>query len=751
MTINKAKKINKLESFIVSENEDYFSIVKKIDFNTYGFVCVVSKKGSILGVITDGDIRRIHINKHNTSLDSIFAKHIMNKNFISINNKVLSSKLIDSIFSKNNFLFIPVVDEKNHLVSIIIKNYKGFLLPWDKDSVFIISEIGNNHQGDLKSAFELVRLAKWTGANCVKFQHRNLTELYRSPKNSDEDLGTEYTLDLLNKFSLSKQELFSVFDYALEMNIMPLCTPFDEKALDDLEEYGKLSAYKIASADLTNHSLLLKAVKTEKPILLSTGMATNTEIISAVKLLEDKHADYVLLHCNSTYPAPYKDINLKFINKLKEISNNGIVGYSGHERGIHIPVAAVALGCNVIEKHMTLDKSLEGNDHKVSLLPEEFKTMVENIRSVEKSMIYSENRIISQGELINRENLAKSVVINRNLKVGEIFEASLLSIKSPGKGLPPYRINDIVGKIAKRDFTIGDFIYESDINNEYYKPKKYNFDFKFGIPVRFHDYKQMYSKSNFDLFEFHLSYNDLSIDISQFKKSNLLLVVHAPELFEEDHVLDLASESDDYRKKSINHLKRVVDKTIELRKYFNSSKPTPIIVNCGGFSNDKFFEHDKKKLYDRVKESLDSLKNEMIEFIPQTMPPFPWHFGGQRYHNLFCDPDEIYKFCNETNYRICLDISHTWLYCNFRGISFEKSIKKLKNIVKHIHIADASGVDGEGLQIGEGEIDFNTFAKLYLDHFCDATWIPEIWQGHNNNGEGFWIALSKLENNMKIK
>ena len=730
--------------YSVSANSDYKSVIEQIDNNKHGFVCVLDKKNHIIGVITDGDIRRKSL-VSDKQINLLSAEDLMNSDFHCF---VCENDNID--INDNNisheFLFIPVTDSNKILKSIIINDWKGRLNPWlNSTGTFIIAEIGNNHQGSFQSALNLVKLAKWSGADCVKFQHRNLNALCRSGNLSDEDLGTEYTLDLLKKFSLSKQDLFKVFDYAFELGIIPLCTPFDNMALEDLEEYGKLSSYKIASADLTNHQLIINAIKTGKSLIVSTGMATNDEIKSTAQLLDRYSAEYALLHCNSTYPAPYKDLNLKYLNKLLNLSSSKVVGYSGHERGCHIPVAAVAMGCKIIEKHMTTDKNLEGNDHKVSLLPDEFKLMVDNIRDLELALVHSENRIISQGELINRENLAKSIVVNQDLEPGMFFSLSNLSVKSPGKGLPPYKLNEVISKPVLRSLKSGDFIYESDIDNNYHDSKEYNFDFAFGIPIRFHDYLKMKDKSNFDLFEFHFSYNDLSVNIDHYPKSDKRLVVHAPELFEGDHVLNLASDSKDYRDLSVKHLQRVVEKTIELRKYFHCPNPTPIIVNCGGFSEDDFISQGKNKLYDRVAKCLNSLKNDEIEFIPQTMPPFPWHFGGQRYHNLFCEPDEILDFYNAHGYSICLDISHTWLFCNFKSISFDKSMNTLKNIVRHIHIADSSGVDGEGLQINEGIIDFSAFSKIYKKNFPDSTWIPEIWQGHTNEGEGFWIALSKLE------
>ena len=215
-----------------------------------------------------------------------------------------------------------------------------------------------------------------------------------------------------------------------------MCTPFDLESLSQLESYG-MSAYKIASADLTNHVLLKEMCKTGKPLICSTGMANESEISDSVELLKKNGANFALLHCNSTYPAPFKDINLSYLSKLKKIGENCEVGYSGHERGFSVPVAAVSLGARIIEKHFTLDKSMEGNDHKVSLLPKEFKNMVKYIREVELAMGNNGVRTISQGEMMNREVLAKSLIANKCIKKGEIILKEYVEIRSPGNGLQP--------------------------------------------------------------------------------------------------------------------------------------------------------------------------------------------------------------------------------------------------------------------------------------------------------------------------
>ncbi|WP_258004389.1 TIM barrel protein [Cylindrospermopsis raciborskii] len=389
-----------------------------------------------------------------------------------------------------------------------------------------------------------------------------------------------------------------------------------------------------------------------------------------------------------------------------------------------------------------------GNDHKVSLLPDEFRLMVEGIRQVEQSLGESGDRKLSQGELMNRETLAKSLVINCDLAPGEIITAAMIEVKSPGKGLQPNRKAELVGKRAKRHLKAGDFFYPSDLAEERVEVRKYHFKRPWGLPVRYHDFQALLAKTNPHLLEFHLSYKDLEQDIHQFfaQPYDLDLVVHAPELFAGDHLLDLCSQNAAYRQRSIGEMQRVVDITRQLKPYFKRAIRPCIVTNVGGFTLDGVMgRSQREQLYDLLIDSLSRVDTTGVEIIPQTMPPFPWHFGGQRYHNLFVDPQDTAEFCRQYGYRVCLDVSHSKLACNHHKWSFKEFIEQIGVYVAHLHIADSQGLDGEGLQIGDGEIDFPALAADLDKTAPNASFIPEIWQGHKNEGEGFWIAFERLE------
>jgi sialic acid synthase SpsE/sugar phosphate isomerase/epimerase len=612
---------------------------------------------------------------------------------------------------------------------------------------YVIAEIGNNHNGSFARAIEMIDLACDMGADCVKFQMRHLNEIYRQRtlRKDGEDLGTEYVLDLLRRFELTVAEHRKLFEHCRRKGILYLCTPWDASSVDVLEGFGVL-AYKVASADLTNLPLLDKLAKTGKPLILSTGMSLKEEVEITVAFLNQRKVQFVLLHCNSTYPAPLHDINLKWIKQLRKI--HPLVGYSGHERGINVSLAAVALDACLIERHFTLDRNMEGPDHAASLTHSEFKRMVDGMREVEEALGEGKARELSQGEMINRENLGKSLVAATSLAKGVILSAEHIKVRSPGRGLSPQCYESLLGRTLRHDMSEEDFFYPSDLKEERIEPRAYHFTRPWGIPVRYHDFKEYAARIKPDLWEFHLSYSDMELKPNDFLSGSYDcgFVVHAPELFANSRLMDLASPDEAYRRQSILETQRVINITRDLKKFFPQTTRPMIVANIGGFTMDAPLPSEViSAYYERFAQSLIELDMEGVELIPQTMAPFPWHFGGQRFQNIFVRIDEIIEWCQRLKLRMCFDISHTRLTCNHFGNDFYAFAEKIAPLSAHLHLGDARGLNGEGLQIGEGDIDFMRLGEILRKCCPKASFIPEIWQGHKNGGEGFWIALEKLE------
>ena len=738
-----------ISDYCISEKASLTEALSLIDKNQIGLLFAISEDGRLVGSLSDGDVRRWIMRcadriVSNQSVETIINHNVRFCRASSVHREApaLFSQGIDAI---------PVINTRHQVVSIALPQAAPLKLAGKNISqdtaCFIIAEIGNNHNGCLERAEKLVDLAVLAGADAVKFQMRSLDELYSSSQQFEScDLGLQYTLDLLSRTQLSTEQFASLFAYCRKKNILPLCTPWDLTSFNILEDMD-VEGYKIASADLTNQPLLEAVAKTGKPMICSTGMSDEDEIIRAIKFLKRKSANFVLLHCNSTYPAPFADINLNYMKKLSEMSKK-VVGYSGHEHGYNVAVAAVSLGAKIIEKHFTLDRSLEGNDHKVSLLPDEFAAMVTAIRQVETSMGTAGTRSISQGEMMNREVLSKSLIITRDICAGEVLRREDVAISSPGIGIQPDRVEAFIGFPIEVEKTKGSFLFESD-----FQPQKGHFTLDsmaghWGVPVRYHDVNATITDMAPPLIEIHLSYHDLEVVLDDYldKEYDQQLVIHAPELFIGDHTLDLCSSDEVYRQKSIGFLQRVIDISEKIYAYFPQSASRQLIVNVGGFSDYKHIPTSERAgYYRKLKDSLAQLNTGSIEILPQTMPPYPWHFGGQRFHNIFMDEKEIIAFCDEMDMRICLDVSHTKLASQFLKHDFCSVLRALAPYTAHMHLADAKGLHGEGIQINDGEIDWNAFMNLRQLELSHASFIVEIWQGHKNGNYGAKKALYRLQ------
>ncbi|MNM14989.1 N,N'-diacetyllegionaminic acid synthase [compost metagenome] len=620
-------------------------------------------------------------------------------------------------------------------------------IPLGGERVYVIAEVGNNHNGSVALARQLVDAAIEAGADCVKFQLRNREALYRRKADGSraEDLGVEYIQDLLDKVELTLDEHRQVRDYCAQKGITYLCTPWDEPSVDVLAQFD-VAALKIASADLCNPYLIAKAASLGKPLILSTGMSFEHEIIRAIEQLNALGTPFALLHCNSAYPAPESDIQLGYLRRLQEL--HGLVGYSGHERGIAITLGAVALGAKLVERHITLDRDMEGPDHLASLEPTEFRQLVDGIRQLQLALPWEgPGRYASQGELLNRENLGKSVIAASDIARGTLIRADMLRVASPGQGLAPYRLEELLGKPAGRDISLGDFLFESDLDGQQVdQALEFELPVRWGVPVRYHDFADYHRRITPDLFEFHLSYRDLSLAPAPFlaRTECSRLVVHAPELFENSELLDLVADDPAYRQRSIDNLQRVVDATMQIADFFPAADARLIVANIGGFSADQPRPLSMRgELYERFHESCARIDFAETELIPQNMAPFPWHFGGQRHQNIFMMPDELAELARNHGLRLCLDLSHLQMTCFHFGLDFQVALRELLPYSAHLHVADAKGTNGEGVLMGTGDIDWPaTWAQIKTQ--SQVSFIPEVWQGHKDHGAGFWAALAFL-------
>ena len=320
--------------------------------------------------------------------------------------------------------------------------------------VYIIAEAGVNHNDSFKLACKLVDEAKKAGADCIKFQTfqaKNLVSRNAQKAEYQKDTTGEGTqADLLKRLELTYDEFLALKAYCDKVKICFLSTPFDFESIDFLNTID-MPFWKIPSGEITNYPYLLALARTRKPVVMSTGMCQISEIEAAINILRKNGTRTIkLLHCNTEYPTPFEDVNLKAMQTMRDVFGLE-VGYSDHTKGIEVPIAAVAMGATIIEKHFTLNCNMKGPDHKASLEPCELAAMVSSIRHIEKA-IGTGNKIPSYSETKNIAIARKSIVAKVNIKAGDEFTTDNITVKRPGTGISPMRWNEILGTKAIRDF-----------------------------------------------------------------------------------------------------------------------------------------------------------------------------------------------------------------------------------------------------------------------------------------------------------
>ena len=329
----------------------------------------------------------------------------------------------------------------------------------------IIAEAGVNHNGSIEMAKQLVEKAKEAGVDYIKFQTFKASKLVtKSAKQAEyqqRNIGSQENsqYQMLKKLELSAEDHEVLIAYCKEKGIKFFSTAFDFDSIEYLHSLN-LGLWKIPSGEVTNYPFLKRVAAYNEKTILSTGMCDMGDVRAAVEALYKNglsKENLILLHCNTEYPTPFEDVNLKAMDALRK--EFGVeVGYSDHTKGIEVPIAAVALGATVIEKHFTLDRNMEGPDHKASLEPDELKAMVSAIRNIEKAVGGDGTKHVSESERKNIAIARKSIVAACDIKAGEVFTEQNLTVKRPGSGISPMKWDEIVGTAAKRDFAEDELI-----------------------------------------------------------------------------------------------------------------------------------------------------------------------------------------------------------------------------------------------------------------------------------------------------
>ena len=610
--------------------------------------------------------------------------------------------------------------------------------------VYVIAEVGINHNGDLDAAKALIRAAVDAGANGVKIQVRHLESIYTKAVLEDPlkaEQGTQYLLHEIRKAQFTFEEVKALFEYSKQFNVDFFATPFDITSARFLNDIG-MSLFKVGSPDMTNLPLLGVIASFGKPMILSTGMSDEVEIDQVAAFLRDRNADFALLHCNSTYPAPNNMIHLRYVEAMRT-RYNVKVGYSGHEEGYAPTLAAVARGAEIVERHITFDTTQSGPDHRASLVPQDFAAMVESIRIIEEAL-GKPQRTLNQGEKGNRLTLAKSLVANRDLKAGTVLTAEDVVAKSPAKGTSVLEFDSFIGKKLSRDVLADEYLYPAQLSEAVGdRDRSYRFGKTWGVVGRLNDFRDMLELKP-DLIEIHMTWRDLfnyQAPVGTFEQN---LVIHAPEYYQ-DQLIDFSSPDPKVTEYSLEMLQRTINIARDLAPRFKGlvdPRGPRIVVHPGGHFS-KPTEADKTEQYRLLMKHLREIDSEGTRLLVENMPPRPWYFGGQWYNTVFLDGKEIAQFADEMGWGVCYDTSHAGLYCNLAGIPLAETTRQVLDHIAYLHVSDARGYTEEGLQIGEGTIDFEQFFAIV--NKIDVGFIPEIWQGHLNGGKGFRDALGTLE------
>ncbi len=617
---------------------------------------------------------------------------------------------------------------------------------------YVIAEIGLNHNGDLAIAKRLVDVAAEAGADAVKFQKRKLNETYRQeiidqPRYGEQ--GLQYIVPLLIEFELSDDAFRELYAYCRVRDITFMCTPWDRASVDFLESM-ELAGYKIGSPDMTNFPLIEYVIATGKPMLMSTGMSTEDEIRRTLAFMEEKKAEYALFHCVSTYPAAPEEINLRFMQTLKEWSGRP-VGYSGHDTGISISLAAVAMGARMLERHLTLDRTMRGPDHKASLEPAAFADQVKAVREVEMSLGVP-HRWMTRGETLNRRVLSKSLVAAADIPANTAITRPMVTSKSPGLGLSPQLVDKLVGRKLARAVKRDDMFLASDIEDAAAVSAIRELDVgaPWGVVARFLDVAPLEEKflpKGMSFIEFHVSDRDLDAGAGAYEggKKPFGFVVHAPE-YAHDTLIDLCAVDDAQRMLSVQRIQKTIDLARALIPQFwldpalfpNGPK---IVMHVGGMWP-KPGGYDVEAATSRVLAALKMIDSDGVDLLLENLPPYPWYFGGRWFGHIICDMENTALLCEESGLGLCFDTSHAALECARSGASIVDFAKRIAPFVRHLHVSDGAGTSGEGLQIGDGNVNFVELLPVLME--SAPTLIPEIWMGHHENGEGFRIALEHL-------
>ena len=596
----------------------------------------------------------------------------------------------------------------------------------------VIAEIGINHNGQVERARHLIELAADAGVHAVKFQYRNLENTY---SNTAREIGDEILLDEIYKNYLTPAELLALGKHAKGIGLEVGISFFDEADIQDFgSEIVEFDFFKMPSVELMNGSLIDAFLKLERHLYISLGAHSEEEIDLAFSRLP---ADgWTALHCISNYPLTLQNARLGYLRHMQQKWGREF-GYSSHDDHWEVCLLAMQLGASVIERHITLDPTEEGLDHSSSSTAEDFRKICQFADSMDVLNTGDGPRVPNQGELLNRQNLGRSYFAARDLKSGEALTLSDLVYRSPNIGLNKTNVDDYINKEINHDVDKGASVSASFFHRSLDLPEQtIAFARRVGLslPVRLHDLKNMQTLFPIGAFEFHLSYGEIlsEIDLGGIDVNNRYSI-HLPDYVNSTQLIDPFSRDEEQKNSSLDILQRTVSLAETLQDLTGTEVPV-----VGSFS---VVHNNLEEFHAQYAALLKSYLERGVTVVPQWLPPIAWYFGGSVRLHAVNDLRDA-ELLQQNDLGFCLDLCHMILGRNYFHFSVEDLLEKLEDQVRHVHIADAAGIDGEGLAVGEGETENLPLFKRAIEYDCLK--VIEVWQGHFDNGAGFRQALIKL-------
>ncbi len=607
----------------------------------------------------------------------------------------------------------------------------------------IICELGINHNGSIKLAKKLIDTAEISNCWGIKFQYRSKSQLRLSKNKSSDEIGKEIINLEIKKNYLKPSEINLLSKYAKKKGLKVGISFFSKIDFIDFKNLDIFDFLKVPSSVATDFELLRLFFSKKKKVFISTGGKSSNEINELIKFLKKfKKISYSIFHCVSNYPLFNENAKLSFIDTLKKENPKLEIGYSSHEDNIYNCIFALSKKIDYIERHITLDKNSKGLDHSSSSDPKEIydlSNFANKLHLINKKIKFRE---LNQGEVINIQNLGYSFYFKKKKEKNSILKKNDLYLDSPSIGISSIDLNNFLGKkildnVDKGSPLVTSLFKRTSLLREHKSFCKKNL---ISFPIREKDYHSISKNLKTNCYEFHFTFQDLNnFDVKNIDQDfikNNIFSIHLPDYIDQNNLIDFFSKDKKIKTKSFSILSKCIKISKDL-KIINNSECN-LIVSILNHQND-----EKVNFYKKVKILVNEINTKHnISLLPQWLPAIAWYFGGSHYTNTFSNPDD-FDFLQKMNIKICLDVSHLILACNYFKKSPDIIFDKNKNLFQHFHLGDGKDFDFEGILLGKGDIKRTKLLRKIFN-IKDKIKVIETWRGHLNNCDYFKKDLNYL-------